>query len=97
VSAPKQVETTVFLTLEPMWSRYSSPPACSGFKIKSMTVKRPLQASGPVIELKLRLPAATFEPLRPTVIIEVPPEAIDFTPVVSVELPAVVPVEDTKP
>jgi hypothetical protein len=78
--------TTVFLTLQPQWNKYL-PDRVAGMRVSKITQKRPDQPTGPVIKLTLSLPDAAFKPLAPEVVIEVPPEAIDFTPTVTVELP----------
>lgn len=40
------------------------------------------------VKLTLKLPAAAFLPLSPTVVVDVPAEALEFEPEVSVDLPA---------
>lgn len=78
---------TVFLTLEPQFGNYGNPRPVRGFQVSNLTKKRPTKPHGPVIELKLSLPSAAFEPLRPVVEIEVPEGALDYTATVEVVLP----------
>jgi hypothetical protein len=82
VTAP--LETTVYLSLVPTHSRYGERKV-NGFSVAGITKTPPKTAKGPVIKLKLKLPAAAFEPLRPTVEILIPEEHLDYTPVVTVE------------
>lgn len=82
-------ETTVYLQLEPQWGRWTNRDGdrvLAGMKVAGMTQRRPDRAKGPVVRLTLRVPDAAFLPLRPTVVIDVPDEALDFEPVVTVEV-----------
>lgn len=83
----ESVETTVYLTLEPKYGTY--PPhdrPVVGMTVSKVTKSKPEKATGPVIKLRLSIPAAAFEPLAPTVRIEVPEAALDFEPVVIVDV-----------
>lgn len=83
----KTVETTVYLVLEPKFGNYPHDDRpVVGMTVARMTKSKPERATGPVIKLKLSLPAAAFEPLAPTVTIEVPEGALDFEPVVVVDV-----------
>lgn len=90
--AHKQVETTFYIQLEPAFRRYPRADGThevTSIKPRSMTQNRPAKSAHPVVKITLRLPAAAFLPLAPVVTIDVPAEAIDFTPTVTVELPDV--------
>lgn len=78
--------TTVFLTVEPQFHRYN-PDRVAGCTVTNMTKNRPKRSTGVVVALELRIPDAAFLPLRPMVTVDVPQEALDYTPTVSVEFP----------
>lgn len=82
-------ETTVYLTVEPLWSRWKGPdghPGLASIRVTKMTQKRPTKITGVGVTLTLRIPDAAFKPLAPTVVIDVPEEALDYQPDVTVEL-----------
>lgn len=88
----EMVETTFYVQLVPTFRQGYSSSGEAALKVRSITVgsvtkKRPPKPKAPVVQLKLRLPAAAFLPLAPEVTIEVPENAIEYEPVVSVELP----------
>lgn len=83
-----RLSTTVYLTLKPTFRRWGDPPAVDSFTVAAMTKTRPKNPAGPVVELKLTLPSAAFEPLRPVVEIEVPEDALDYAATVDVVVPA---------
>lgn len=81
-----------FLRIEPVWrhSFYEDEPRLQEIKVTGVTQKRPrIAQNGCVVELSLSVPDAAFKPLRPQVTIEIPPEALNFEPTVTVELPDV--------
>lgn len=87
----KKVETTVYLQLEPLWSSYrgsDGQPTVRGVKVTKITQQRPKRINGVAVKLTVKLPAAAFLPLAPTVVVDVPEGALEFEPEVSVELPA---------
>lgn len=80
------LQTTVWLTLEPRWRRSGDDMTASGFTVTKATKNRP-EGTAPVVRMNLRLPAAAFAPLAPTVTIEVPEEGISFPePIVEIDL-----------
>lgn len=85
-------ETTVYLTVEPVWNRYfkdhDGHPKLQSIRVTKMTQNRPSKIAGVGVTLKLRIPDAAFKPLAPTVVIDVPEGALDYEPEVTVELPA---------
>ena len=86
----KMVEAKLFLQLEPEWSSYRESDgtyAVRGVRVTKMFQRRPKKIIGVAVELTVRLPAAAFKPLSPTVVIEVPEGALEFEPMVTVEMP----------
>lgn len=81
--------TSIYLTLEAKWSKWN-PDTITSIAVVGTTKTRPRNPRGPVVKLTLNLPDQAFMPLRPEVTIDIPEEAIDFTPVVTVEMPEVV-------
>lgn len=79
-------ETTVYLTVEPRWSSYN-PEKLAGIGVTNCTKNKPSHPTGPVVKLTLRIPDGAFKPLAPTVTIDIPESALDYPPVVTVELP----------
>lgn len=80
------LQTDVWLTLDPRWRRSGDDMSASGFTVVKATKNRP-EGTSPVVKLRLRLPAAAFAPLAPTVTIEVPEEGISFPePIIEVDL-----------
>lgn len=84
-------EATVYLHVEPSWSRYSrdlnGDPKLAGIKVARVTQTRPKKISGVVVKLKLCIPDAAFKPLSPEVVIDVPESALAYEPIVTVEMP----------
>lgn len=80
--------TTVYLTVEPTWGRYSyNRDQLQNISVTRVTKKRPPRSAGPVVKLTLSIPDAAFHPLQPEVTIDVPPDALDFEPTVTVDFP----------
>lgn len=80
--------TTVYLKLRPRWGDHDwNSDKLRGFDVEGVTKNRPSRSSGPVVKLTLKVPDQAFMPLRPEVVIDVPEQALDYTPIVSVELP----------
>lgn len=82
--------TRCYLRIEPVWRHTwgEDEPRLQEIKVTGVTQKRPRTTqNGCVVELSLSVPDAAFKPLRPKVTIDIPPEALDFEPVVNVELP----------
>lgn len=83
-------ETTVYLQIEPEWSHWTDSNGdrtVRGMKVTKMTKNRPDRISGVVVKLSLRIPDGAFKPLAPAVVVDVPESALDYEPVVTVELP----------
>lgn len=80
----RQLETTVWLTLEPQFRSYGGGDA-TGMTVSKMTKSKP-KGGGPKIKLKLKMPSRAFAPLAPTVTIEVPEDALSWPePEITVE------------
>lgn len=91
MAGPRTIEATVYLALEPVFSRHvrgeDGTPAVEGLRISGMTKKRP-GAGKPCVRLRLRLPARAFAPLAPEVTIEVDEDTMSIPePQVTVEHP----------
>lgn len=85
-------ETTVYLQIEPEFSSYRDADGnqrVTGMRVTKMVKKSPGRISGVMVKLRLRIPDAAFKPLAPTVTVDVPESALDYEPVVTVELPDV--------
>jgi hypothetical protein len=84
-------ETTVYLQLEPEWSSWQKDsngnPNVAGMKVTKTTKNRPTRITGVLVKLRLRIPDSAFKPLSPTVTVDVPESALDYEPVVTVDLP----------
>lgn len=79
------VETTVWLTLEPTRGNYGDRPV-NGMRVAKLTQSRPKNDRLPVVKLTIRLPARAFDPLAPDVTIEVPEDALSWPePVITVD------------
>jgi hypothetical protein len=81
-------ETSFYISVEPRWSAYD-PEQLAGIVASKITQRRPQFVHGVVVKLKLKIPDAAFKPLQPEVVIDVPEEALDYTPDVTVEFPEV--------
>jgi len=84
---------TCWLRIEPEWSNYyrddSGNYSLRAIKVAGVTQKRPVMHRGTVVQLKISIPDQAFKPLRPEVTIEIPAEALNFTPDVQVVVPGV--------
>lgn len=83
-------ETTVYLEIEPQWSRWTNSNGdrnLTGIRVVRTLQKRPTRMSGVVVALNLRLPDAAFKPLQPKVVVDVPETALAYEPVITVEMP----------
>lgn len=81
-------EATCYLTIEPQWAKYPKD-RLAALKVKSVTANRPARPFGVVVKLHIRIPDAVFKPLAPEVTIDVPEGALDFEPIITVEMPEV--------
>lgn len=82
-----ELTQTTYLILEPTYGHGNWSTEVRGFKVSGARKTRPTgeaAAGSVVIALKLTIPRAAFEPLRPEVEITVPEGAYEVHPVVQV-------------
>lgn len=83
-------EVSFYVKLRPVWGRQSyNRDRLEKVVADGITQKRPDRSAGPVVKLTLNIPDGAFKPLAPEVTIEIPEEAIDYEPKVTVHLPDV--------
>lgn len=84
-------ETAIYLQVEPVWHQWrkdaNGDPVLGSMRVTKTLKSRPDKVTGVLVKLRLRIPDGAFKPLSPTVTIDVPEPALDYEPVVTVELP----------
>lgn len=88
-------EAKIYLQVEPVWHQWrkgkDGNPEVERLKVTKVLQTRPERITGVVVELRLRIPDGAFKPLAPVVTIDVPEEALNYEPEVTIEFPGEAP------
>lgn len=79
------VDATFFAQVDPDWYQHNSwsDPHLRGAKVVTTTQKKPARPKGGTVLVKLtiRLPVAAFLPLRPEVVVVIPGNMTEVSPI----------------